>query len=172
MDTRTRQLFILKNLIYTLALIAVYVLQETPLALSIGGVKPNLVIAAVVAIAMAEGEFSGGLYGLLGGILCDTAAFHIFGAASILFAAMGCGCGLITVYLVRSHWRTAFLMNLLFAFVYGTASHYLIYGMWGYQGAGMLYLTETLPAVIYTSVLGVLAYFAAQYNSKRFKQME
>ena len=101
MDTRTRRLFILKNLIYTLALIAAYVLQETPLALSVGGVKPNLVIAAVVAIAMAEGEFSGGLYGLLGGILCDTAAFHIFGAASILFAAMGCGCGLITVYLAH-----------------------------------------------------------------------
>ena len=172
MDTRTRRLFILKNLIYALALTAAYVLQETPKILAIGGVRPNLVIAAVVAIAMVEGEFSGGLYGLFGGILCDTAAFHIFGAASVLFTVLGCGCGLVTVYLVRSHWRTAFLLNLMFALVYGMASHYLIYGMWGYQGAGMLFLTRVLPSVVYTAVLGVLMYFAAQYNDKRFKQME
>ena len=172
MDTRTRRLFILKNLIYTLTVISAYVLQETPGALSIAGVKPNLVIAAVVAIAMTEGEFSGGLYGLLGGILCDTAAFHIFGAASILFTVLGCGCGLVTIYLVRSNWRTSLLMNSVFAFVYGTVSHYLIYGMWGYEGAAMLYLTKTLPSVVYTAGFGVLFYYAAQYNDKRFKEAE
>jgi len=169
-DTRTRRLFILKNLIYTLVMIFAYVLQETPGAFSIGEVRPNLVIAVVVAIAMTEGEFSGGLYGLLGGILCDTAAFHIFGAASIIFATLGCGCGLVITYLVRSNWRTAFLMNILFAFVYGISSHYLIYGMWGYQGATMLFITKTLPSVVYTAAFGIFMYVTAQYNDKRFKE--
>ena len=172
MDTRTRRLFILKNLIYTLALILAYILQETPGAFVIAGVRPNLVIAAVVAAAMTEGEFSGGLYGLLGGILSDTAAFHIFGAGSILFTVLGCGCGLVTNYLIRSNWRTAVLMNAVFAFIYGTVSHYLIYAMWGYDGSDMLFLTKTLPSVVYTAAFGVLFYFAAQYHDRHFKQLE
>lgn len=172
MDTRTKRLFILKNVIYVLAVTAAYVLQETPKMLEIAGVRPNLVIAAVVAIAMTEGEFTGGLYGLLGGILCDTAAFHIFGAASIVFSVLGCGCGLVTVYLVRSHWRTVVMLNAAFGLIYGTVSHYLIYGMWGYQGAGMIFLTRVLPSVVFTAAFGVPAYYAAQYNAKRFKQAE
>ena len=130
MDTRTRRLFIIKNLIYTLALILAYVLQETPGMFSVAGIRPYLVVAAVVAVAMTEGEFPGGIYGLLGGILCDTAAFHIFGAGSVVFTVLGCGCGLVTNYLIRSNWRTALLLNASFAFIYGTVSHYLIYGMW------------------------------------------
>ncbi len=172
MDSKTKRLFILKNLIYTLVLILAYILQETPVLLEVMGLRPNLVIAAVTAVAMTEGEFSGGLYGLFGGILCDTAAFHIFGVASILFTVLGCGCGLVTVYLIRSNWRSALLMNFLFAFIYGSVSHYLIYGMWGYQGAGMLYLTKTLPSAVYTAALGIPVFFLLQNIDKRFKRNE
>ena len=65
---RKRALIAGKHLIYCFGLIFCYVLQTTPGFLQIFGVKPFLVIPAVIAIAMQEGEFTGALYGALGGI--------------------------------------------------------------------------------------------------------
>ena len=61
---RKRALIAGKHLIYCFGLIFCYVLQTTPGFLQIFGVKPFLVIPAVIAIAMQEGEFqTGALYG-------------------------------------------------------------------------------------------------------------
>lgn len=62
---RKRALIAGKHLIYCFGLIFCYVLQTTPGFLQIFGVKPFLVIPAVIAIAMQEGEFTGALYGAL-----------------------------------------------------------------------------------------------------------
>jgi len=161
LEQKTRRLFIIKNLIYTLMLLTAYVLQETPALLEINGVRPMLVAAVIVSIAMLEGEFSGGLYGLFGGILCDTAAFHIFGVASIFFLIFGCACGLLIIYLVQPNRRTAFLLSFLFSLFYGGIAHYLIYGMWGYDGAAMLLLTRTLPCAVYTGAAGLVIFTLA-----------
>ena len=109
----------------------------------------------VTAIAMNEGEFSGGLFGLFGGLLCDTAVFHIFGAASIFFLVLGCGCGLLIIYLIQPTVRSAFLLSGSFALIYGLAAHYLIYGMWGYEGAARLLFTRTFPSAVSTAVFGM-----------------
>ena len=90
MEQRTFRLMLSKNLIYTLLVLLCYVVQETPGLASLWDIRPTIVIGAVVAIAMIEGEFSGALFGLLGGILCDTAAFHLFGIATMLFLVLGC----------------------------------------------------------------------------------
>ena len=89
MDQKQKRLFIIKNIIYTLLMLCCYILQETPGLLEFFGVRLMLIIAMVVCIAMFEGEFFGGIYGLFAGILCDTAAFHFFGIASVLFLILG-----------------------------------------------------------------------------------
>ena len=132
MEQKTLRLFLWKNFIYTLLILLAYLLQETP-ALFPVALRPVLVISMVTAIAMNEGEFSGGLFGLFGGLLCDPAVFHIFGAASIFFLVLGCGCGLLIIYLIQPTVRSAFLLSGSFALIYGLAAHYLIYGMWGYE---------------------------------------
>ena len=76
---RKRALIAGKHLIYCFGLIFCYVLQTTPGFLQIFGVKPFLVIPAVIAIAMQEGEFTGALYGALGGMLCDMGANTFYG---------------------------------------------------------------------------------------------
>lgn len=172
MDQKQKRLFIIKNVIYTLLMLCCYILQETPGLLEFFGVRPMLIIAIVVCIAMFEGEFFGGLYGLFGGILCDTAAFHFFGIASVLFLILGCGCGLLIIYLVQPNRRTAFLLTAAFSFVYGIISHYLIYGMWGYDGASMLILSKTIPCAIYTAVASVLIYMLMTRLMPRFTPEE
>ncbi|MEG1849398.1 MAG: hypothetical protein RRY21_03225 [Oscillospiraceae bacterium] len=154
MEQRTFRLFLLKNILYTLLVLACYLLQETPELLTLWGIRPTPVIGAVVAIAMTEGEFSGGLFGLFGGILCDMAAFHLSGVASIFFLVLGCTCGLLIVCLVQSNLRTALLLSAAFSLIYGLVSHYLIYGLWGYEHAGRLIFTRVLPGAALTALWG------------------
>lgn len=156
MDQKTKRLIVIKNLICTLAVLIAFILQETPALFEIREVRPVLVIAVVTVIAMFEGEFAGGLFGLLGGLLCDIAAAHIFGVASIFFLVLGCGCGLLVIYLIQPNRKTAFLLAFGFALVYGLASHYLIYGLWGYEGASQLILEKTLPGALYTALAAAI----------------
>ena len=158
MEQKARKQYTAKNLIYSLLLIMSYVLQETPGFLQIKEVRPILVIGVIVAIAMQDGELAGGLYGLFGGILCDMAAFHLFGVASMFFLVLGCCCGLLIIYLVQPNRRSAFLLTFVFALIYGVISYYLIYGMWGYEGAHKLILTKTLPCALYTAFSGIIMF--------------
>ena len=172
MDQKQKRLFIIKNIIYTLVMLCCYILQETPGLLEVFGVRPILIISAVVCIAMFEGEFFGGLYGLFGGILCDTAAFHFFGIASVLFLILGCGCGLLIIYLVQPNRKTAFLLSGAFSFVYSIISHYLIYGMWGYEGASMRIITRIIPCSVYTAAAAVLIFIVRARVMARFTPEE
>ncbi|HWP50326.1 MAG TPA: hypothetical protein VN626_01385, partial [Clostridia bacterium] len=146
------------------------ILQETPRLLAIGNVRPILVISVIAAIAMIEGEFAGGLFGLFGGVLCDTAAFHIFGVAPIFFLVLGCSCGLLVIYLIQPNAKTAFLLCGGFALIYGVIAHYLIYGLWGYAGANRLLLTKTLPSAVYTAVFGMVAFLLVRWIHDRFEE--
>ena len=170
MEQKTLRLFILKHIIYTILVLVCYILQETPRLLVIGNVRPVLVISVIAAIAMVEGEFAGGLFGLFGGVLCDTAAFHIFGVAPIFFLILGCACGLLVIYLIQPNAKTAFLLCGGFALIYGVIAHYLIYGIWGYAGANRLLIVKTLPSAVYTALFGMAAFLLVRWIHSRFEE--
>ena len=106
---RKRALIAGKHLIYCFGLIFCYVLQTTPGFLQIFGVKPFLVIPAVIAIAMQEGEFTGALYGALGGMLCDMGANTFYGFYTLTLFLYGAAVGLALIYLMKNDRKTAVL---------------------------------------------------------------
>lgn len=62
---KTRLTIGAKYLIYVLIVYFSYILQVTPSLFSIAGVRPVLVLPAVICIAMFEGEMAGALIGRL-----------------------------------------------------------------------------------------------------------
>lgn len=82
---------------------ALLLFKPTPGFLSVFGIKPNLVIPAVVCIAMVEGEFVGGLLGALGGMLLDLGAFSVFGFYSIQLLVICVAIGLLVIYLMKNN---------------------------------------------------------------------
>ena len=62
---------------------------------------------------------------------------------------------LLIIYLIQPTVRSAFLLSGSFALIYGLAAHYLIYGMWGYEGAARLLFTRTFPSAVSTAVFGM-----------------
>lgn len=155
MEQRLRKLLLFKNAIYAVLLIICFVLQETPALWSIYAVRPNIVIAFITVLAMYEGEFSAAVYGLFGGLLCDMAAFHLYGVATLFFIFLGCFSGLAIIYLMQQNKRIAFLLTFGCALAYGLVTYFLIYGLWGYDNAAVLLLVRTLPSALYSAVFSL-----------------
>jgi rod shape-determining protein MreD len=142
---RQKLLIALKHAGYMLLLLFVYVLQVTPGLFSLFGVKPMPVIALAVCIAMAEGEFAGGLYGVFCGLLLDFGAFTLFGIISVLMLICGVATGLLTIYLVRDGLRSAFLLTL-------AAARWWV-----------------LPVIFFSTVCGTLRAPSGFFSTERFR---
>ena len=93
--------FALKHLCYAVSMLVLFTLQTTPGLFELWGVKPILVVPFAVCIAALEGEFIGGLYGALAGLLCDLAGSWVFGFHAILCLCCHVAVGLAAIYLVR-----------------------------------------------------------------------
>lgn len=108
----TRQDFITKWSIFALALLPVwfaeaFVFSRIPLF----GIKPMLLPLAAVAVAVAEGAFPGGAFGLAVGMLCD-AIYATNGAMTLSLAFIGVAAGLTAQYVLRQSMLGTFLCSL------------------------------------------------------------
>ena len=168
---KVQKLTVAKHLIYTGLILVFYLFQVTPGLLPVPSVKPIYLIGFVVAIAMHEGEFAGGLYGLYAGILCDSGADYLFGLGAVFFLIAGTAIGILVLCLMRNNLRSAALFTGAVASVYLVANFFFLYGMWGYEQSYLMLLWHTLPSLILTVAFGALAYWIVHAISDRFAQL-
>ena len=84
-------------ILHIVFIVAVYMLQAMVFPnLLVGGYVPVLLPIAVVGIALFEGAFRGGGYGLLAGMLCDVAFHQPVLAMTITLTAIGIACGVLS----------------------------------------------------------------------------
>ncbi len=149
----TARLNIARHLAYVFILMLFYVLQSIPNFLVIYGVKPIWVIPCAIAIAMQEGEFAGGIYGALAGLLCDTAGFLLFGFNGFIVALCCIIAGLLVIYLMRNNMLTCLMFTLVTMLLRGSIEYFFAYGMWQYENSWRIFTTNTLPTVAYSIVI-------------------
>ena len=157
---------------YTIELLVLYVLQETPgLIPAVGLAKPVLVLPAVISIALFEGETAAMVFGVVGGLLIDFGFGSVLGFHALLLAG---GCYLISL-LAANLFQTNFLSALLVTAVSSAAIFLLqwlfFYVMSGYAYVGYTLLAHYLPLFCYTTAVTPLAYYfnralALQIRSK------
>ncbi|MBQ6059648.1 MAG: hypothetical protein IJL39_06320 [Clostridia bacterium] len=83
--------------VYGLLDLAVFLLQTTLLSdLRLMGVVPVMTVAAVVAVAMFEGELTGGLFGLFLGLAMDATVSAAAGRSALTLLLIGALCGLVS----------------------------------------------------------------------------
>lgn len=152
------KIYILKYMTYILLLFFFYVLQTTPHLFEIQGIKPNLVIPIVICIAMLEGEFISGLFGALGGMLCDLSAFSAFGFYAILLLIACTVTGLLVIYLMKNTLTNAVVLSTAALLTIFLLDFFFMFGLWGYEGNSRILLTQTLPCVIYSALTAPLFY--------------
>jgi hypothetical protein len=168
MDARQTRILILKHLSFILLIVVLSVVQGAPSLLKWKAVCPIPLVACSTAIAIREGPFEGGLYGLLAGIITDTWAFHFLGLASLIFLSLGVAAGVLTRLLLHSSYTSAALISAAAAFFYGFLAHQFIFSLWGYEGSQILYWQSLLPSSLFTGVWGVVLFWAVGAIGKRF----
>jgi cell shape-determining protein MreD len=159
----------LKHVTYCVIFIVLYILQSTPGMLMIAGVKPVLLIPAAITLAMLEGEFVGGCYGAFAGLLCDIGGALIFGFNGFLTFLCCVGVGLLIIYLMRSTWVTCLLFVAVFMLIRGGLEFLFDFGMWGYEGAGEVFLSKALPSAIYSTLTAPLLFWLFGKIGKGFE---
>jgi rod shape-determining protein MreD len=139
-------------------LVLALILQQTLIQLiSIGSIKPDLVMVVLVAVSMRYGSLVGLFSGLAIGLVQDVYAIDALGANAMAKCLVGYGTGLLDEKVIKVMPATKVLF-LGVAFLV----HDLVYSLAaGFHGAafGNALLTRTVPSGIYTLLLGSLVFY-------------
>lgn len=155
----TARINIARHFIYVVLLLLLYVLQSVPRLFEIYGVKPIWVVSAAIAIAMFEGEFAGGIYGALAGLLCDTGGFLLFGFNGFIVMLCCIAAGLLVIFLMRCNLLSCILFVSVTMLLRGSLEYFFAYGMWQYENAWRIYVASTLPVAVYSIVITVPIFY-------------
>ncbi len=161
---------IFKYTLYALILLLLYILQTTPGVLELAGAKPMLVIPAALAIAMVEGEFVGGVYGALAGLLCDLGGSVLFGFNGLFLSVFCIGAGLLVIYLMHCNTRGALLFVTVTMLVRGSVEYLFGYRMWGYENVWKIFALRILPMSLYTILVTPLLFWLIRWIYRLFQK--
>ncbi len=159
-----------KYTIYCLFMLALYILQTTPGFLSVFGIKPNLVLPVAMAVAVCEGEFPGGIFGAVAGILCDFSAVSLFGFQGAILLACCTAAGLLTVYWLRPTIINFILLLAAALFIHGMLIYLLSFYMWGYEDVILVLTRRILPSIAYTLLLSPFPFLVIHRLHSRFEE--
>lgn len=98
------------------------VLESTFLAhLRVGGVRPDLLVILVIAVAMVDGPVTAATFGFAAGLVSDLLFANQVGVSALVYTVIGFGVGVGRVYVTSS----SALLHLLLAGVASFASVWL-----------------------------------------------
>lgn len=146
-------------------LVLALIIQQTLVRLiSIGTIRPDLLMIALVAISMRYGAVVGLFSGLVIGLIQDVYAIEALGANALAKCLIGYFTGLLDEKVIKVMPATK-VFFLAIAFI----SHDIIYSLSaGIHGVPFwdALIGKTLPSAIYTLILGSLFFYFVVTPSK------
>lgn len=134
------------------------ILQQTLIQIiSIGSIKPDLVMVVLVAVSMRYGSVVGLFSGLTIGLIQDVYAIESLGANAMAKCLVGYFTGLLDEKVIKVMPATKVLFLAVAFLVHDT-----IYAMAaGFHGSALwqALLTRTIPSGIYTLLVGSLVFY-------------
>lgn len=152
---------IIRCVAYTIEIIILFVLQEIPYLMpSLLGVRPLLLIAAPMTIAILENEKMGLGFGIFAGLLMDMGYGPVVGFYAIMLGLLGFFIGLLAVNLVKTNVLTSLLCTAVAVFTVISLHFVFFYLLQGYDMAAHAYQKYYLPMMLYSFLpTPVLYYF-------------
>jgi rod shape-determining protein MreD len=145
-----RRILLATAAILAAVLIQVTVLNNVPFP---GGAGPDLVLVAVVAMALAAGPRDGAIIGFAAGLALDIAppASGLLGQSALVFCLVGYGCGRLRLALERSAWLP--LAGVALGAVAGEALYALTGLIFGDPDITWQAVRQVLPAAVFYDLL-------------------
>ena len=138
--------------------------------IAIGGWRPDIILAAVVAFALVDGAETGARFGFAAGLGADllSGGPHLVGLTALVFLLVGAAAGGLRPYLSGTEQMAAFALGAL-----AGATAFVLF-----SGMSMLLdirpfvvafvLEGTLASTVWAAVLTPLATFPVRAVSRRF----
>lgn len=161
-----------RNIIYAIFAILITAIQTTILDyIGILGVKPNLLLTLVVAVALLSGPLDGGIIGLWCGVLFDIVGYGGFGFHAIFYLYTGVVIGVLS----RRYFRDNILLNMLICLASSIALEllYFIFSflIWGKGGFTGLIILKILILGIYTALFSIPIYLLVKKVCKKARSV-
>ena len=149
-----------------LILVGSLLLQQTLVRwISVGNVRPDLMLIALTAVALRRGPVAGLYAGLFLGLIQDVYAVESLGANVLAKGVIGYAMGFFEEKVMKVMAATRVLL-LGSALIFHDLIYYLSAGFRGTFFRDAL-LFQSLPSAVYTLVLGaVVFYFAAGFKPR------
>lgn len=159
MINNIRKVYAAKYSLYVVLFLLFGVLQSTPKFLELFGARPVFLYPCVVAIAMADGELVGGIFGAIGGLICDHTINNIFGFNSILLLIGGTFVGLLVIYYVQDSLKNSLYLCSIIVFTRALLDFLFGYTIWGYGNSLYMFTRGVLPCCLYTIAVTPIFYY-------------
>lgn len=160
----------LKFLSYGIFIFSVFILQNTPHFLEFWGIKPNIIYVVAVVLAMFEGEFSGGILGMIIGMLCDYSSYPIHGFNAMLLLICCTMIGLAVIYFMKNNKLNAFTFSAIALSLRGFLEYYFVYVIWKYENTSIILFKHIIPTIIYSLLFVIPIFFVISKIHKYFNE--
>lgn len=170
---KIKDYFNMRYLIYFLSLIINLALQSTFLnKISLIGIKPNIILIAVITISCLRNEKEGAVYGFLAGLLQDCYFSSYIGSYVFLYTFIGYFCG----FLLKGFYRENFIlpMGIVVAvtFLYNFIYYVLNILLLGYTDIMYFILHIILPEMVYNAIASIFIYNFYLFVNNRLEERE
>lgn len=158
---------------YGALLIVIFVINTTIIDwIKIFSIKPNLIIALVVCVAIFENYLTGGIFGLFAGYFCDVLSSKVIGPGVIGLLVCGFAIGylcrmVLQKSLINALWLTAFS-----SIVYNTILYFTMYARLNLYEVFIAFFNIIIPEAVYTTLFVFLFYFLAKKINSILKETQ
>lgn len=160
---------IIRFIAYTIEILILYALQETPLLFPpIFGAKPLLLIPAAVTVAMVEREGAAMGFGILAGLLLD---FGVGGGLGFYGAVLAVLCFVVSrlsTTILRVSMLSAVVSGLWVTVLTVFLGWIFRYTFGGYSAASYVALHHYLPVCLYTLLFFPLVFYINRGIARTF----
>lgn len=158
-----RKINVLKWAVYVIATVLLPIIQmQAAFYPKILDATPLLVIPAVIAVSMLEGETAGGIMGLAMGLIWDCGTGRVFGFNALFLMLIGIAVGLLAQFLFHNTAITALLFTAAFTFIHEFITWFFFYYMTYNRDIVFAILHVILPTIILTLIFAVPIYIGVR----------
>lgn len=163
---------IIRYLAYTLELLVLFMVQETPgLLPSIFGARPVLILPAVITIAMFEEEIPAMSFGILGGLFCDFGLSGVLGFHALTLAVLCFFVSILSKVYLQINIVTAVITG-IWTIGLTICAQWLFLYYFSYSMPGYAFVHHYLPKYFYTLLFLPLLYLLNQGLSQAVRAQE
>ncbi len=166
---RARLRGFLRWLCYSLVLLLFYLWEVAPL---IRGWCPLLIIPLATAVAMFEGEFAAGVFGVFCGFMLDIASGTLIGFSSLWLLTACPAISLLGQFWLKRNWVTHLVMNTITVILICGLDFLFLHWVWERELSGISFMYSLLPAYLWAIALSLPVYLLIRFISMSFRPKE